>query len=181
MTTKKQAAKKQVARSIDHRLIRHKAPFDKPLRASMKDISYDEAMIAIEAGIWKCRQLDISCCLVVTDTHGSLVALARMDGARHMTGSHAIGRAKVSGYFGMPAKDLAFIGEKTVLQDIDNYTLRGFTQGGMPLFRDGEVAGGIGCSGGHGKALLGIPDDEVASHAASVFNDRASRKRKSRP
>lgn len=164
------------AAAIDHKAIDHDAPFDERLRVSMREISYDEAMIAIGAAIEKCRQLDIYCSVVVTDCHGTMVAMARMDGARYMTDSHALGRAKVAGYFGMPSKDLPFIGDKTVLTDIDDYTPRGFTQGGMPLFRDGEIVGGIGCSGGHGKALLGIPDDEVARHAAAVFAARVGRR-----
>jgi uncharacterized protein GlcG (DUF336 family) len=162
-------------KTVDHKLIEHSAPFDEPIRVSMREITYAEAMIAIDAAIEKCRQFDIRCTLVVTDTHGTMVALARMDGARYMTDSHATGRAKVGGYFGMPAKDLPFIGEKIVLTDIDDYTMRGFTQGGMPLFRDGELVGGIGCSGGHGKALLGNPDDEVARHAAKLFARKVGR------
>lgn len=172
--------RKKPARAIDHKARDHDAPFDAPLKVSMREITYDEAMIAIAAAIEKCRQLDICCSLVVTDAHGTLVAFARMDGARYMTDGHAIGRAKVAGYFGMPAKDLDFIGQKTVLTDIDDYTMRGFTQGGMPLFRDGEIVGGIGCSGGHGKALLGNPDDEVARHAARVFAQRVAATAKKR-
>jgi uncharacterized protein GlcG (DUF336 family) len=158
--------------AIDHKAIDHDAPFDKPLRAALSDITYDEAMIALQGAIAKAQQLDISVCLAVTDTHGSLVAFARMDGARHMTQNIAVGRAKIAGYWGLPAKNMSALAQRIAITDIDDFTNMGPSQGGIPLYRDGEIIGGIGCSGGHGEGGLGLPDDEVARAGAKALDDR---------
>ena len=152
--------------AVDHNSIDHDAPFDRPLLVSMVEISYEEAMYAINAAVEKCRQLGIACCLCVTDTHGFTVSFARMDGARHMTEKIATGRAKIAAYWGQPSKQLRHVGERIPISSIDDFENNGATQGGMPLFRDGKIIGGIGCSGGHGVEGLGLPDDEVARQAA---------------
>ncbi|MEE8147933.1 MAG: heme-binding protein, partial [Longimicrobiales bacterium] len=97
---------------------------------------------------------------------GDLIALARMDGARFFTTDVARGKARMSALFRQPSGDLADFGNSPAFQSF-NETLSGPLypfQGALPIMRDGETIGAMGCSG----AASQLDEDAVRS-ALSVF------------
>ena len=102
----------------------------------------------------------LSCAVV--DVRGDLVALARMDGARFFTTDVARGKAAVSALFGQPSGDLGNFAESPAFQNFNEAAqapLYPF-QGALPIMKDGETIGAMGCSGASAQ------QDEDAVRAA---------------
>jgi uncharacterized protein GlcG (DUF336 family) len=92
--------------------------------------------------------LNLSCAVV--DSRGDLVALTRMDGARFFTADVARGKAQLSAIFGQPSGNLAQFGATPAFSNF-NTTAQGRLfpiQGAVPIMRNSQVNGAIGCSGG---------------------------------
>ena len=128
--------------------------------------SADQAMAALNAAQEVATALGVSLSCAVVDSRGDLIALARMDGARFYTTDVARGKARLSALFGQPSADLADFGNSPAFQSF-NETLSGPLypfQGALPIMRDGEAIGAMGCSG----AASQVDEDAVRS-ALSVF------------
>ena len=93
---------------------------------------------AIEMGV------GLSCAVV--DSRGALVALARMDSARYFTADVAAGKARASAAFGAPSGGLARIGSLGLGRVIEGGEML-FLQGAVPIMKDGQPVGALGCSG----------------------------------
>ncbi len=92
--------------------------------------------------------LNLSCAVV--DSRGDLIALTRMDGARFFTADVARGKAQLSAIFGQPSGNLAQFGATPAFANF-NATAQGRLfpiQGAVPIMRNSQVSGAIGCSGG---------------------------------
>ena len=125
-----------------------------------------QAMAALNAAQEVATALGVSLSCAVVDSRGDLIALARMDGARFYTTDVARGKARLSALFGQPSADLADFGNSPAFQSF-NETLSGPLypfQGALPIMRDGEAIGAMGCSG----AASQVDEDAVRS-ALSVF------------
>ena len=101
----------------------------------------------------------------VTDPGGHLVALVRMDGALWITATVAQGKAWTAAAYGAPSH-----AQKEKMAQMPNFasaltTMTGgaYTPqtGGVPVYRDGVLLGGIGASGGTG-------DEDQAAVTAAV-------------
>ncbi len=128
--------------------------------------SADQAMAALHAAQATATALGVSLSCAVVDSRGDLIALARMDGARFFTTDVARGKARMSALFRQPSGDLADFGNSPAFQSF-NETLSGPLypfQGALPIMRDGETIGAMGCSG----AASQVDEDAVRS-ALSVF------------
>ena len=90
----------------------------------------------------------------VVDPGGHLLALTRMDGALWITATVAQGKAWTSAAYGAPshaqkekmAQMPNFASALTTMTD-GSYTPQ---TGGVPVYRDGVLLGGVGASGGTG-------------------------------
>ena len=133
-------------------------------------ISLEGANTLIEAAQAKARELGIRVCVCVVDESGVLKAFSRMDGAPLMAVGVARLKAVTAAGFGLPTGQAwwSFIEGDPVLREgvhsIPEFTLLG---GGAPIRIRGEIAGGIGVSGGHYR------EDEacVASALAALEPD----------
>lgn len=128
--------------------------------------SADQAMAALAAAKQTAENLGVSLSCAVVDSRGDLIALARMDGARFYTTDVARGKARMSALFGQPSAAMADFGNSPAFQSF-NETIPGplyAFQGALPITRDGEVIGAMGCSG----AASQVDEDAVRS-ALSVF------------
>ncbi len=128
--------------------------------------SADQAMAAIHAAQETATELGVSLSCAVVDSRGDLIALARMDGARFYTTDVARGKARMSALFGQPSGDMADFGNSPAFSSF-NETIPGplyAFQGALPIMRDGELIGAMGCSG----AASQVDEDAVRS-ALSVF------------
>ena len=125
-----------------------------------------QAMAALAAAQETAEALDVSLSCAVVDSRGDMIALARMDGARFFTTDVARGKARMSALFGEPSGDMADFGNSPAFQSF-NETIEGplyAFQGALPIMRNGELIGAMGCSG----AASQVDEDAVRS-ALSVF------------
>lgn len=135
------------------------------------NLSLEQAEQAVEAAKVKANEIGVPMTIAVVDTGGNLVALTRMDGAILASLDIAIGKAYTATAMKMSTADLAsavqpgqpLYGLETANQPRPLVTFGG----GVPLQINGEVAGGVGVSGG-------MPDqDQRVAEAAQEVSHRA--------
>jgi glc operon protein GlcG len=133
-------------------------------------IDYPDAKKMIDLIVDKAAQMEKSVVVAVTDPHGELVAFARMDGAPISSVRIAANKAWTAARERKPTKD---IGEKVRHpekgHDIAYYGDPRFVGwgGGLPIWKDGVVAGAIGVSG-----LSSREDIELAMLAVDLIGAR---------
>ena len=130
-------------------------------------IDYTDAQKTIELLIAEIREMGKAGVIAVVDSHGELIAFARMDGAPVSSVRIAMNKAWTSARERKPTHE---IGEKA------RHPEKGFEMsyfgdsrftgwgGGVPVWRDGDVAGAIAVSG-----LPQQDDIRLATHAASLL------------
>ena len=130
-------------------------------------VKHEEARRVIAAAVEKAEEIGQPMNIAVMDAGRNLVAFERMDGAWVLSIDIAIDKAFTSAGRGLSTRE---IGEKAQpggpLFGV-NTTNGGrvvIFAGGLPLMRDGEVAGAIGVSGGPVDQ-----DEEVAQAGVDAF------------
>jgi glc operon protein GlcG len=124
-------------------------------------IEYSEARQVIDLIVEKALQMKRAAVVAVADSHGELIAFARMDGAPISSIRIAINKAWTAARERKTTKE---IGEKVRHpekgHDIAYYGDPRFVGwgGGLPIWKDGEVVGAIGVSG-----LSSTEDIELAT------------------
>ena len=130
-------------------------------------ILLEEAQRVIEAAMEKAREIGQPMNVAVVDNGRDLKAFARMEDAWLGSIDIAINKAFTSASFLMSTQDLAGMTQPGQplygLETTNNGRVVTFA-GGIPLMRDGEVAGAIGVSGGTVEQ-----DQEVAEAGAAAF------------
>ena len=125
-----------------------------------------QAMAALAAAQEAAEALDVSLSCAVVDSRGDMIALARMDGARFYTTDVARGKARMSALFGQPSGDMADFGNSPAFSSF-NETIPGplyAFQGALPIMRNGELIGAMGCSGAASQV-----DEDAVRAALPVF------------
>jgi len=113
-------------------------------------IDYSEAKLIIERIVERALQMQKAAVIAVADSHGELIAFARMDGAPISSIRIAANKAWTAARERKPTKE---IGEKVKHpekgHDIAYYGDPRFVGwgGGIPLWKNGEVAGAVAVSG----------------------------------
>src|SRR6202163_3502669 len=125
-------------------------------------IDYSEAKQIIDLIVNKALHMHKAAVIAVADSHGELIAFARMDGAPVSSIRIAANKAWTAARERKPTKD---IGEKVRHpekgHDIAYYGDPRFVGwgGGIPIWKDGVVAGAVAVSGlssGEDVALAGL-------------------------
>ena len=117
---------------------------------SRHSISSEAALAIVSAAVEKGRQSHCRMNAAVVDAGGNLLAFLRADGAFLHSIAIAQDKAYTAAGFGLSTSDLhEAVKEPAVLREgiarRDRLVLFG---GGYPIIVDGEVVGGVGCSGG---------------------------------
>lgn len=132
----------------------------------MSKILLSEAREIIAAGLASAKEQGVGMAIAVVDYAGQIVAFERADDAPWIVSEIAWRKARTSAAFGKSSGDREqgwaqrpFFAQSVI--GLGNYVVG---KGAVPLFRDEELVGAVGASGG-------IPDqDEIAALAgASVF------------
>jgi len=126
----------------------------------------DEARKALAAAVAAASKAGVAVSCAVVDSRGDLVALQRMDKARFITPDIARGKALAAAIFGQPSASLEKIGNSPWFQNL-NATAQGRlypVQGALPIMRNNETLGAIGCSGASGQQ-----DEDSARAGVSTF------------
>src|ERR1700674_984753 len=130
-------------------------------------IDYSEAKQIIDRIVEKALHQRKAAVIAVADSHGELIAFARMDGAPISSVRIAANKAWTAARERKPTKD---IGEKVRHpekgHDIAYYGDPRFVGwgGGIPVWKDGEVVGAVGVSG-----LSSREDVELATLALELI------------
>jgi glc operon protein GlcG len=134
---------------------------------TIPSIDYSEAKRAVDLIVEKALQTQKAVVVAVADCRGELVAFARMDGAPVSSVVIAMNKAWTAARAGKPTQE---IGERVKHpekgHDISYYGDPKFVgwAGGVPVFKNGEVAGGVavsGLSGAEDASLAGLGVDSI--------------------
>ena len=116
----------------------------------MHTITLQEAETIIDGAKTKIEELGVKMSVSVTDARGDLIAMIRTDGASWRTPVISRGKAVASACFGEPSGELEDRSRWPVFQAFtvlqDGHFIMG--QGAVPIYKDGEIAGAVGASGG---------------------------------
>ena len=129
-------------------------------------ITLAEANRVIEGAVRKATELEIKLSVAVVDAGGRLVAFSRMDGAIWGSVYGAQGKAITSAAFGRPSGAFMDMADRPIFRGI--HAAEGghmiFSQGAVPIMRDGAVIGAVGTGGGTGEQ-----DEECAAAGAATL------------
>lgn len=132
----------------------------------IQTIEYAEARAIIDAIVAKCAETNRAAVVVVADTHGEMIAFARMDGAPISSIRIAENKAWSAARERKPTKE---IGEKARHPekgfDMSYFGDPKFTGwgGGVPVWRNDKVVGAVAVSG-----LPSAEDIELATMGSSM-------------
>lgn len=112
------------------------------------NIRYAEAQSLVEAAMDIARERNVAVSLAVVDSHGDLVAYGRMDQATVQSGVLAKAKAYTAARERIPSSELGQWAKKTG-KDMGYWVDPEITgmAGGVPIFVNDQVIGGMGASG----------------------------------
>jgi uncharacterized protein GlcG (DUF336 family) len=126
-------------------------------------MTLEEARGSADKAIAKAREMGVQISLAVVDEFGQLVQMDRMDGASLMSPDIAEAKAVTALNFRRATSAVAQQVNPDILRSIQasvHFNIFA-AAGGVPIYRDGDLAGAIGVSGATGEQ-----DEEVASAGA---------------
>lgn len=134
---------------------------------SQQHIAYGAADTALRAGLQKAEELGIRVAICITDAHGDVVAVARMDGAPGQAWEGAKGKAVFAASIGRPTGE--FIEQRLKHNEALWRAMAAnpdvfIVEGGYPFIHDGAPVGGVGVSGSKHEQ-----DAQVAQAAMDAF------------
>ena len=124
-------------------------------------ITYELASELIKAAMTHAKTLDLKICAALVDSVGNLVAFAKMDECCLIGIGTAQGKAYTAARSGLNTREfLAYLNENEVcLTSLQDEKLV-LIAGGLPIFHQEKLIGGIGIGGG-----TSIQDEECATIA----------------
>ncbi|PYV96805.1 MAG: heme-binding protein [Acidobacteria bacterium] len=139
---------------------------------TLHTLDYSDAKRIIDLVVESAVKMQKAAVIAVADSHGELIAFARMDGAPVSSIRVATNKAWTAARERKPTKD---IGEKVRHpekgHDIAYYGDPKYVGwgGGVPVWKDGEVVGAVGVSG-----LSSMEDISLANLAVELITGKAA-------
>ena len=119
----------------------------------MASLTLAEAEQMLAAAKAKILEMGVKMSMSVVDPRGDLIAMFRTDGASWRTPPISRAKALASACFGRSGAELADNAQSPVFRGLmameEGHMIPG--QGGLPIYRNGEVVGAVGGSGGTGQ------------------------------
>lgn len=141
---------------------------------TLRRLDADEAQILIEGAAAKARDMGVPMCIAVTDESGHLIKFERMNGGKISSIAIAIDKAATGAIARKGTHEygqLCVPGSPTFGIHITNGGHFSIIGGGLPVFVDGEIVGGIGVSSGTAE------QDRICAEAAIAHFYAASGKK----
>lgn len=146
---------------------------------TIKRLDIEDARLLIDGAKAKANEIGVPMCIAVTDESSNLLAFERMDGGKIPSitlaidksfsasgtrkGTHELGQANQPG---QPAHGIASaVGGRLVV-----------IAGGLPIFTDGAVVGGIGVSSGTPAQDLEVAEAAIQAFVDAEFSNNNLRK-----
>ena len=128
-----------------------------------KTLNLEGARKVIAAAQLQARKTNATGVVAVVDDGGNLIALERLDGTFAAGADISIGKARTAVLFKKPTKFFEDVikNGRTAMVTVEHFTP---LQGGIPIFVDGQVVGGVGVSG----AASAQQDEELAIAGAAA-------------
>lgn len=127
-------------------------------------LTLDDARTIMNAAEAKAREIEVDMDIAITDDGGNLLMFHRMDGARITSIDIAIGKAFTAAGARKSTREYAQAsnpGGPSFGIHVSNQGRFMIFPGGLPIFVDGQIVGGVGCSSGH-------PDQDEAVAQAGI-------------
>ncbi len=127
-------------------------------------LTLDDARVIMEAAEKKARAIGVDMDVAITDDGGNLLMFHRMDNARITSIDIAIGKAFTAAGARKSTREYAQSsapGQPSFGIHVSNQGRFMIFAGGLPIFVDGQIVGGVGCSSGH-------PDQDEAVAQAGI-------------
>jgi uncharacterized protein GlcG (DUF336 family) len=130
--------------------------------ATRSHLTHTGTMAMLNAAIAKAEQIGQPQCIVIVDASGVLLGEIRMTGAKFLSRKSALSKAVTAASIGGPTTNIP----ETVRVNIGLATDGAMTglPGGLPIWIDGDLVGGIGVGSGSGAQ-----DIEVAQAALAAI------------
>ncbi len=116
----------------------------------MAALTLEDAQRVIAGAQAKMDEIDVKLTVSIVDGRGDLIALARVDGASWRTPYISQGKAVASATWGLSSADMAARWNEPIMPGF--MALQGGrfipSQGALPIYKDGELVGAAGGSGG---------------------------------
>ena len=130
---------------------------------TIKRLDSDEAQILIEGAAAKAREIRVPMCIAVTDESGHLIRFERMNGGKIssiLIATDKAATAAIARHGTHVYNQLCVPGSPTFGIHITNGGHFSIIGGGLPVFIDGGIVGGIGVSSGTAE------QDRICAEAA---------------
>lgn len=130
---------------------------------TLRRLDVDEAQILLEGAAAKAREIGIPMCMAVADESGHLIKFERMNGGKISSISIAVDKAATAAVARNGThvyNQLCVPGSPTFGIHISNGGHFSIIGGGLPVFVDGEIVGGVGVSSGTAE------QDRICAEAA---------------
>jgi uncharacterized protein GlcG (DUF336 family) len=137
------------------------------------------ARLIMAAAARRAKSIRVPMDIAVVDDAGHLLVFNRMDGAKLSSIDIAISKAWTAACTRRPTHEYAEIagpGKPAFGIHVSNHGRFMIVGGGLPIFVDGRIVGGIGCSSGTTQQ-----DRQVAAAGIGALSARTRRARRSAP
>jgi glc operon protein GlcG len=135
---------------------------------SSNSLTLEGSQRVLEAALDKAREMGLRFCIAVADPSGEAIATVRMDNAPRLSAGIAANKAySVAGFGGMATAGWwdAIKDEPALVHGITHTPRLIVFGGGVGVFKDGELVGTIGVSGGTAEE-----DAQVAAAGAAAIS-----------
>ena len=138
---------------------------------TIKRLDSDEARVLIEGAAAKAREIGVPMCIAVTDESGHLIRFERMNGGKISSISIAIDKASTGAIARRGThvyNQLCVPGSQTFGIHVTNNGHFSIIGGGLPVFIEGEIVGGIGLSSGTAEQDLACAEAAIQHFYAAT-------------
>lgn len=114
-------------------------------------LTLEDAHIILAGAEQKAKEIGVDMDIAITDDSGNLLLFQRMDNARITSIDIAIGKSFTAAAARKSTRDYGAISQPNGPTFGINTTNQGrfsIVAGGLPIFVDGHIVGGVGCSSG---------------------------------
>ena len=131
---------------------------------TVRKLTLDDARVIMDAAEKKASQIDVDMDIAITDDSGSLLMFHRMDDARITSIDVSINKAFTAAAARRSTRAYAEAsqpGGPAFGINVSNQGRFMVVAGGLPIFVEDQIVGGVGCSSGH-------PDQDEAVAQAGI-------------